>query len=211
MCHHYISARNPPAHLVEEFSIRSNLYDLQLPLSGFYPLHQVPIIRLGEDGQREMTAAEWGLLPAWWKPSGKSTSRNAFQRKTFNARSESVHEKPTFRSAFKTRRCLLPAIEFFEKGRYFHFPERQPFAFAGLWERWQRDDETVESCTLLTTEPNQLVRDAGHHRMPVLLTTESEYGLWLDPDIAERGPLESLFRPHPAESMTCYDAKEKNA
>ena len=157
-----------------------------------------------------MVAAQWGLLPAWWKPSGKSASRNAFQRKTFNARSETVHEKPTFRSAFKTRRCLLPAVEFFEKGRYFHFPEHRPFAFAGLWERWEGDDELVETCTLLTTDPNQLVRDAGHHRMPVLLTTEAEYGLWLDPDIAERAPLEELFAPHPADAMASYDAKEKS-
>ena len=206
MCHHYKSVRNPPAHLADEFSVRSNLYDVQLPLAGFYPLHQVPIVRLDDQGEREMIAAQWGLLPGWWNPSGKSTSPQAFQRKTFNARSESVHEKPTYRSAFKTRRCLLPAVEFFEKGHYFHFAEHRPFAFAGLWERWQREGEIIESCTLLTTEPNELVQSVGHHRMPVLLTDEQHYGLWLNPDIVERPAVEELFRPYPAAEMSCYEA-----
>lgn len=208
MCHHYKSVRNPPADLADEFSVRANLYDVQLPLAGFYPLQTVPIIRMNDVGQREMVGAQWGLLPGWWKPSGKSKSPSAFQRKTFNARSESVHEKPTFRAAFKTRRCLLPAVEFFEKGHYFHLPEHRPFAFAGLWERCQQEGEAIETCTLLTTEPNEAVKSVGHHRMPVLLTDPEQYGLWLNPDVAERPPLEKLFQPYPAGEIQFYPAEK---
>jgi len=75
MCHHYKGHRNPPEHLRDEFSIRSNLYQLTLPEAGFYPLATVPIVRLDKSGEREMVAAQWGLLPSWWKPSDKTPKR----------------------------------------------------------------------------------------------------------------------------------------
>src|SRR5215213_8630330 len=193
MCHHYRGSRNPPPHLADEFSVRSNLYQLTLPEPSFWPLCPVPVVRLDAQGEREMVAAQWGLLPIWWKPSDKSPKPAGFQRRCFNARSEDVHTKPTFRDAFKRRRCLMPADEFFEKGHYFHLPDHRPFAFAALWERWGRGEEAVESCTLLTTEPNEAVRSVGHHRMPVLLTREEEYAAWLNPETVERGALEELM------------------
>ena len=141
------------------------------------------------------------MLPAWWKASAKSKSRNAFQRKCFNAKCETVHEKPSYREAFKRRRCLVVATAFFEKGHWFHLADQHSFAFAGIWERWRGKNEAgeegvVESCTVITTEANKLVRSVGHHRMPVLLTDEEAYALWLSADIAERGQLEHLFRPY---------------
>jgi putative SOS response-associated peptidase YedK len=199
MCHHYKGSRNPPAHLANEFSVRSNMYQLVLPDAGFYPLGKPPIVRLDRDGAREMVAAEWGLLPSWWKPSDKTSKRTTFQRKCFNARNEEIDAKPAYREAFKRRRCLMPADEFFEKGHYFHLPDHQPFAFAALWERWRGGDEVVDSCTLLPTEANELVESDGHPRMPVMLTSEAEYALWLDAEITERTRLEELMRPlHPA-------------
>jgi putative SOS response-associated peptidase YedK len=195
MCHHYKGSRHPPAHLADEFSVRSNQYQLTLPDAGFYPLGRPPIVRLDEAGEREMVAAEWGLLPFWWKPSDKTPKRTTFQRKCFNARSEDVDAKPTYREAFKRRRCLMPADEFFEKGHYFHLTDRRPFAFASLWERWRGADEIVESCTLLTTEANELVRSVGHPRMPVMLTAESQYAEWLNAEITERQRLEHLMQP----------------
>lgn len=208
MCHHYKGARNPPAHLADEFSIRSNMYQLMLPDDGFYPLGMPPIVRLNERGDREMVAAQWGLLPFWWKPSDKTPKRSTFQRKCFNARSEDVDVKPTYREAFKRRRCLMPADEFFEKGHYFHFEGHRPFAFAALWERWQGGDgETVESCTLLTTEANELVRAVGHPRMPVILTGEAQYARWLNPELKGREPFESLFNPYNEAEMRSYPAK----
>ena len=81
-----------------------------------------------------MVACEWGLLPFWWKPTDKEPKRAAFQRKTFNARSETVSATASYREAFKRRRCLMPAGAFMEKGHYFGLPSGEPFAFAGLWE-----------------------------------------------------------------------------
>jgi putative SOS response-associated peptidase YedK len=132
------------------------------------------------------------------------SKRSAFQRKCFNAKSETAHEKPTFRDAFKRHRCLMPASEFFEKGHYFHLPERRTFAFAALWEKWRGEEGEVCSCTMLTTEPNAEVRGAGHHRMPVLLTSEEQYARWLDPEIVERGPLEELMRPLGDGVLACH-------
>lgn len=208
MCHHYRGSRNPPAHLADEFSVRSNLYQLTLPDESFYPLKPVPVIRLDDAGEREMLAMEWGLLPFWWKPTDKAPKRSTFQRKCFNARSEDVDKKPSFREAFKRRRCLLPASEFFEKNHYFRFADERPFAFAGLWESWQgADDEIVESCTLLTTEPNELVRSVGHHRMPVLLSDETSYTAWLNPEQPGRDAIAHLLHPTDPTQMTLRPAK----
>jgi putative SOS response-associated peptidase YedK len=168
----------------------------------------VPIVRVNDAGEREMVAAQWGFLPSWWKPSGTTPKRTTFQRKCINARSEDVDAKPTYRESFKRRRCLMPAEEFFERGHYFHYADRRPFAFAALWERWRNGEEAVESCTLLTTAPNELVRSVGHNRMPVLLTNENEYALWLNPDIAERQKLESLFLPADPTAMEFYKAEQ---
>jgi len=207
MCHHYRGSRNPPAHLANEFSVCSNLYQLMLPDAGFYPLDYPPIVRLDQAGEREMVAAQWGLLPAWWKPSDKTPKRTTFQRKCFNARSEEIHVKPSYRDAFKRRRCLMPADEFFEKGHYFHLNDFRPFALAAIWESWRGGDgEVVESCTMLTTAANDLVAEIGHPRMPVMLTSDSEYALWLDPEIVERGPLEPLLRPLAAANLQRYQA-----
>ncbi|HMO83311.1 MAG TPA: SOS response-associated peptidase [Lacipirellulaceae bacterium] len=195
MCHHYKGSRTPPEHLANEFSVRSNLYQLMLPDEGFYPLDYPPIVRMSESGEREMVAAQWGLLPFWWRPTDRTPKRTTFQRKCFNARSEEADVKPTFREAFKRRRCLLPADEFFERGHYFHLPDFRPFAFAGLWEQWRGADEVVESCTLLTAEANDEVRSVGHPRMPVILTKPEQYADWLQIDRADRSAVESLLQP----------------
>lgn len=195
MCHHYRGSRTPPEHLANEFSIRAQMRQLQLPVGDFWPLKPVPVVRLDDQGERELAVCEWGLLPFWWKPSDKVTKRSAVQRKTINARSETVDTIASYREAFKRRRCLMPAEEFFEKGHYFKFADDRTFAFAGLWETWKGGDgEVVETCTLLTTEPNTLVKSVGHHRMPVLLASEDDWRLWLDLE-KPRGDVEQLFRP----------------
>jgi putative SOS response-associated peptidase YedK len=208
MCHHYKGSRSPLKQLRDQFSIRSNHYQLQLSEAGFYPLNQVPIIRLDAEGEREMVPAEWGLLPFWWKPSDKTPKRSAFQRKCFNARSENVDVKPSFREAFKRRRCLLLASEFFKEDHYFRFADERPFAFAGLWESWRGGEgKTVESCTLLTTEPNELVRSVGHHRMSVLLASEVDWRQWLDSGTEGRAAVERLFAPTDPAVMAKRPAK----
>lgn len=212
MCHHYIGVRQRPEHFVGEFSVRTNQYQLALPDDGFYPLAQVPVIRLDDAGERELAAAEWGFLPAWWRPSERTPKRSAFQRKCINARSEEVDEKPTYREAFRRRRCLMPAEAFFERGRYFHLADRQPFAFAALWERWREaDGAAVDTCTLLTTQANAAVAATGHPRMPLVLWDEAAYARWLDPEIAERLPLEELLQASPAARWQSYAAPPRPA
>lgn len=183
MCHHYRVPKAIPEHFVAEFSLRTNQRAIvgelaaALPDSGAWPLKSVPAIRIGEDGELNAFAAEWGLLPRWWKPSDKQPKRSAFQRKTINARSETATEKPTFRDAWQKRRCVLPLVEFFERGHYFGTGE--PIAFAGLWEAWRGDSGDVLTATLLTTEPNAEVQSVGHRRMPVLLATPDARRDWL--------------------------------
>ena len=125
-----------------------------------------------------------------------------------NARSETVADKPSFRQAFLQRRCLVPADGFFEWKRvnwrkqpiYFTLRDHQPFAFAGLWERWVASDgHPVESCTILTTEPNALVLPV-HDRMPLILEPAG-YDAWLAADSDPERDLVPLCRPYSAGQM----------
>jgi putative SOS response-associated peptidase YedK len=128
-----------------------------------------------------------------------------------NARSETVQEKPSFREALKKRRCIIPADGFYEWQRtatrkqpyFFHLGNNLPFGFAGLWDRWRSEDgEVIESCAILTTEANELLRPI-HERMPVILQLE-DHELWLDHDARTRGLLMDMLRPYPASEMVAY-------
>ena len=193
MCHHY-KLDAVVDDLFIAFSSLSSTYQ-QRVAGSFYPTNRVPVIRQCDDGQRELLQMEWGLLPPWWKPSLKSKTRTIFQRRCFNARYETVDEKPSYREAFKFRRCLVPVTHFEENGHYFSLPGCKPFAFAGLWESWQGRNEQVLSCTFITTESNVEVQAVAHHRMPIVLRDESEYSLWLNPDVDSCASLTELLYP----------------
>jgi putative SOS response-associated peptidase YedK len=195
MCHHYVGQKANREFLEAAFHVRSNLHQLSLPEGHFYPLKSVPIVRLDADGERELAVCEWGILPAWWKPKAAGENPQKYQKTWYNARAETVDVKPVYRSAFKSRRCLVPASMFEEKKHMFRFADERPFAFAGLWEKWRGAEGEIETCAFLTAEPNEEVRGVGHHRMPVILSSEAEYSRWLDPEIVERGPLDELMRP----------------
>jgi putative SOS response-associated peptidase YedK len=176
-----------------------------VPRYNIAPTQPVAAVRLSpSSGARELTYFHWGLIPRWAKDP-KIGSR------MINARSETAAEKPSFRSAFKYRRCLVPADGFYEwqkiNGR------KQPvriqmkggrlFAIAGLWEHWlSSDGSEIESCTLLTTEPNDLL-DPVHNRMPVLLDP-ADFDLWLDAKSYQRADVQQLMRPFSGEEMTFY-------
>ena len=130
-----------------------------------------------------------------------------------NARAETLAEKPSFRVPYRRRRCLILADGFYEWRKepgvrtktpmYLQLASRKPFAFAGLWEAWRApDDQTILSCTIITTSPNDLVANI-HNRMPVILAPEA-YAVWLDP--AEQTPdrLAEWLRPYPAAQMTAF-------
>lgn len=176
-----------------------------VPRYNIAPTQPVVAIRLAEDGQRELTFFHWGLIPSWAKDI-KIGSR------MINARSETVTEKPSFRTAFKRRRCLIPADGFYEwqkqangKQPMFIRPaesEERPFALAGLWEVWRDPDgSALQSCTILTTTPNELMAPI-HDRMPVIVEPE-DFDLWLNPEPDPEQGLH-LLRPYPAEKMTAY-------
>lgn len=178
------------------------------PAFNIAPTQLAPIIRTAiEDeavpaGERFLAPAMWGLVPSWWR---KPLKEKKFS--TFNARCETIATSNTFRGSFRHKRCLIPASGFYEwigpKGRKTPFAiglrNRRWFCFAGLWDRAMIDGSEIDSFTILTTEPNDLM--AGlHSRMPVILEP-ADYDRWLDPS---RRDVEPLFEPFPAEAMHAW-------
>jgi putative SOS response-associated peptidase YedK len=171
-----------------------------LPAGDLLPGQAVPaVIQAGQN--RRLGALRWGLIPAWAKDP-------AVGRQMFNARAETLAAKPSFREAFRNRRCLIPADGFYdwtgEKGKRqavrFGLRSGEPFAFAGLYETWRPPSgEAVHTCTIVTTEANVLVAPV-HDRMPVILTRAGE-ALWLDPTVRDPAALQPLLQPYPADQM----------
>lgn len=201
MCGRF-TLRASPAELVEIFRL---LREPEIPPRyNIAPTQPVAAVREA-DGGRELAMLRWGLVPAWAKDP-------AIGSRMINARGESVATKPSFRSAFKHRRCLIPADGFYEwqktggrgKQPYLIGVEgSRPFALAGLWERWEKGEgEPLESCTIITTTANDLLADL-HDRMPVILD-EEDYDRWLDVKQADPGGLQSVLRPFPSERMCFY-------
>jgi putative SOS response-associated peptidase YedK len=144
------------------------------------PTQRVAIVRQGEAGARFIAPLRWGLVPFWAKDLG-------FGNRAINARLEGIEDKPAFRSAWRKRRCLIPISGFYEwktegkrKRPFLISPaDGRPAAFAGLWERWGREGEAVDSFTIVTTAANSFM-SAIHDRMPVFLR-EQVWSAWLDP------------------------------
>lgn len=171
------------------------------------PTNQAPIIHI-VDGQRLATLARWGLIPSWAKDE-------TIAKHTFNARAETIAEKPSFRAAFKRHRCIVPASAFYEwraipgqtkKQRLrFEAADGQPLGLAGLRERWKRPetDEVVESYTIITTSANNFMAPI-HDRMPVLLS-DADMDVWLDPE--ENNPLllASLLKPAAEDALVMVE------
>ena len=148
----------------------------------------------------------WGLIPSWSKDP-------SIANKLINARGETIAEKPSFRGGFKYKRCLILTDGFYEwkvvqgektKTPYFiHMKDKKPFAFAGLWDEWQSSDGgALRTCTIITTEPNELMSTL-HNRMPVILDS-ADYSQWLDPAPRTPESLLPLIRSFPADRMSAY-------
>jgi putative SOS response-associated peptidase YedK len=146
--------------------------------------------------------ARWGLVPPW-------ASDLSIGYRLLNARAETVADKPAFRAAFRARRCLIPATGFYEWQKlgklkqpyHIRLKGREPFAFAGLWERWQEPGgDPIDSCAIITTEANEPMRPL-HARIPVILDPDS-YDDWLDPRSRDIEALRALLVPYPDEGMT---------
>ena len=205
MCGRY-TLRTPVDTLAEQFGITGPLPEVPVRYN-VAPTQEVAAV-LAEDNERHLQMLRWGLIPSW-------ADDPAIGNKMINARSETAAGKPSFRGAFKKRRCLILADGFYEWQKvnggkqpyYIHMEDELPFAFAGLWEVWDKHGEEIRSCTILTTDANDLVGEI-HHRMPVILPPEN-YDLWLDPDIREAEPLRDVLRPYPGDFMDAYPVSRR--
>ena len=169
------------------------------------PSQEVLAVRFNpKTGERSLDPLRWGLIPHWAKESSMGA-------KLTNARAEGLSDKPSFRDAFRRRRCIIPADAFYEwkagtkpKQPYaIRQTDRQPLALAGLWENWKAPDgQWMRSCTIITTEANELIGSL-HDRMPVILPPEA-YGPWLGDTPASPETLKALLTPFPADRMEAY-------
>lgn len=174
------------------------------PRYNISPTQDVAVI---PNTEHKVECFHWGLIPAWAKDP-------KIGNRMINARSETLAEKPSFRTAYKHRRCLILADGYYEWQKvpgarlkqpvYIRLKSQKPFALAGLWEVWQADrmDEPIRSCTIITCEPNALL-ETIHHRMPVILPPDS-YVQWLSPEEKSGDALQPLLIPYPSEEMEAY-------
>ena len=204
MCGRYSQSQS--AEIIAQAFQVDNVPTLK-PRYNIAPTQSVPtVLQTSASTNRQFKMLHWGLIPSWAKDSKMGA-------RLINARAETVAEKPAFRSAFKQRRCLVLADGFYEWQQqedkkqkqpfYIRLSDERPFAFAGLWEHWEdATGEEIESCSLLTTEPNELMSSI-HNRMPVILEPK-DYDLWLDPDVKKPELLQPLLRSYASEEMTAY-------
>jgi putative SOS response-associated peptidase YedK len=188
-----------PGNLHYRFATQNELPELP-PRANIAPSQQVVIVT----NQRELQLVRWGLLPHWAKDA-------RFAGKTINARAESVATKPSYRGPFRYRRCLIPATGFYEwlsrpEGKvpyHFGLKSGEIFGMAALYERWSDGEgHEVRSCTIVTTEANELVAPV-HHRMPVIIPPEDE-AMWLDPEVTDPECVRPLLRPYLAREMEAH-------
>lgn len=196
-----------PERLAERF-------DASLPEEGLRPRYNaaptqnLPVILNENNGARQIQLLRWGLVPSWAEDP-------VIGSRMINARSETLAEKPSFRTALKKRRCLVLADGFYEwqqtpTGKV---PTRitlqsgEPFALAGLWETWKEPTgDLLRTFTIITTSPNELLAPI-HNRMPVILPREHE-SIWLD-NGADQGIWLDMLRPYPADQMTAYPVSKR--
>lgn len=201
----------------DEFMAHYGLADTSLLPPRRYniaPSQEILAIRAIDGGERTVSLLHWGLIPSWSKDEKPHYSM-------INARAETVASKPAFRSAFKRRRCLIPASGFYEWQPQNHY--KQPYAItmkeqdgghptlfslAGLWEHWESPEgKVVESCSIVVTDANAVLKPI-HDRMPVIVDPDN-YTAWLDPENHDTDQLKKLLAPYPAGAMKAYPVSRR--
>jgi putative SOS response-associated peptidase YedK len=199
MCGRYVLLTDLSV-IVESFDIGRVACEYR-PGSNISPGQQVAVV-LRRDGQNSLVHFQWGLIPS-------SATDPSIGNRMFNARAETLSEKPSFRNAFAKRRCLIPADGFYEWKKLgklkqpfqFSLKSGEPFGFAGLYESWiSPERRPVHTCTIITTEPNDLLRPV-HDRMPVILPKDRE-AYWIDPENRDQRGLLSILKPYPSDEMS---------
>ena len=198
MCGRY-ALKTPASELAAHFGL-DEIVNVA-PRYNISPGTDIPVIRHSPEGKRVMHLLRWGLVPHWAKDPGVGA-------KLSNARGETVAEKPSFREAFKRRRCLVPADGFYEwktEGRqkqpyYFSLKTGEPFALGGVWESWRAPSgDVLRTCCLITTGPNEIMLPV-HDRMPVIVLPD-DYAAWLT---GEADDALDLVRPYPPAEMQTW-------
>ena len=205
MCGRF-TLKTDPETLTETFpGFTTPATDEMTPRYNITPSQQVAVVP--NNGDKSMEFFQWGLIPSWAKDP-------KIGNRMINARAETLAEKPSFRTPYKRRRCLILTDGFYEwraepgsKTKtpfYIRLKSEKPFAFAGLWEAWfpNIDDDPLRSCTIITTSPNSLM-ETIHRRMPVILEPDG-YEQWLEPGDQPPTQLDGLLKSYPAEEMEAY-------
>ncbi|MEA2070264.1 MAG: SOS response-associated peptidase [Asgard group archaeon] len=211
-------ARFSPAHVFRMLFQLDSVPDLNqryniAPGQKIYAVRGIPLRENKEQAknndsyQREMVPLQWGLIPFW-------ADKADIGYKMINARSETVDSKASFKVPFQQRRCLIPTDGFYEwekqktgsKQPYFvRMKNKEPFAFAGLWEKWknpEKEQEIIESCTILTIDSNDLIEPI-HRRMPVIMP-QKNYASWLNPNKQDPRELKPLIQVYDSQKMEVY-------
>lgn len=209
MCGRFVSS-TPVSKLVEQFLVDDVAVDEHDPSWNVAPTEEILAVAASKEGARRLGTFKWGLVPSWAKDP-------SIGNRMINLRAETVSEKPSFRRTLAKHRCIIPVDGFYEwksmgKGR-----KKQPFyvrsrdgtvlALAGLWEAWKEkdkagDDDWLRTCTIITTEPNQLLAPI-HDRMPVVLPPDS-WDTWLDRGNDDVEALAALLLPAPEDLLELY-------
>ncbi|MBE2272409.1 MAG: SOS response-associated peptidase [Anaerolinea sp.] len=203
MCGRYVLIADPNL-IQQEFNLTS-MPDFTARYN-IAPTQTLPVVT--NENPHELTLLRWGLVPSWSKDDSAAA-------KMINARSETAAEKPSFRTPFKRRRCLIPASGFYEWQQreggkapmFIHLKDREVFGFAGLWDMWRSPDgKELKTFTILTTTANEFTQPI-HERMPVILHRE-DYGLWLANDDVPVAKLQALMKPYDADAMSAYEVSK---
>ncbi len=202
MCGRFTQTASPEV-IAQQFALTDP--PLFTPRYNIAPSQPIAAIRIDPNTTtRTLVMLRWGLIPSWAKDA-------KIGNQCINAKAETVAEKPSFRSAFKKQRCLIVATGFYEwqvRGRvkqpmWIGLRSQHPFAFAGLWEHWTpAEGQPLETCTIITTEPNDLIAPI-HSRMPVILAPTA-YDQWLNPTFQHTESLKVLLRPYPRDELMVY-------
>jgi len=187
----------------EAFGVTSDDSDLFEPNFNATPGSLLPVVLLGKARVKRIGSLRWGLIPSWADDHSVGYSM-------INARCETLLEKPSFKKPFQRQRCIVPASGFYEWQKlgkakipyYIRTLDQEVMGFAGLFEKWEKDGQTVFSFTIITTDSNDLLAPL-HERMPVILKKKN-YDDWLDPLFDDIEILQGMMKPYPTERMALY-------
>ena len=204
MCGRFTS-KAKPKEIEKEFNVKVKEENLFKPRYNIAPTQTIPVV-LESGGERIVEGFRWGLIPCWAKDE-------SIGNKLINARAETLAEKPSFRDAFRSHRCIVPASGFYEWQKtgtgakqpfYFYLKDKEVFGFAGLYEEWldKETGEQIETCTIITTEANEVLEPV-HERMPAILKAEY-YDQWLDAKEKDTDKLQRFLAPYPSAEMASY-------